>query len=70
MRTTTEVTRRVFDDDSGAFISVGPDMDALGLVMIKTDDFSERHYGKCYVVISQEMAQSLGKALLKATEEI
>ncbi len=60
MTYTIEHEIKVFDDENGGFVSVGPDRDGLGLVELRQNDD-----GKEVVRISMtlEHAQAFGKAL-------
>ncbi len=72
MAYSTEVNRRIYNDDYGVFIEVGPDADGLGgLVEVRTIDAeSKKHYGELRLTIDPEMAKQLAFALLKAADEV
>ena len=61
----TEVTRKVFDNDLGVHIKVGPDRDGLGLVMIDGGaDFGGP------IILAPEMALVLAEAIAATAEEM
>lgn len=57
-----EVLRRVYDDDSGAYIEVGPDRDGLDLVEVRTTTKD--------TVMHPKQARLLAKALLACADEL
>jgi len=62
----TDVIRRVFDEEGRYFLEVGPAADALGCVELRTvgGEHSEDWYGKLSVVLTAEMAAELARALI------
>ena len=70
MKISTEVFRCVYNDDTGAYIQVGPDGDSLDLVDIRTvDPHSIEYYGKCQLTLHPEYAIALARAILQAAQE-
>lgn len=66
----TDVIRRVWQDQEGVAIDVGPDADGLGLVWLRTcDDKAAEYYGKLDVTFEPEIARALGEALVAAADE-
>lgn len=67
----TEVVRRIYDNDEGVYVEVGPDSDALGLVELRTGDkASEDYYGKLRFTMTKEQAIAVGHALIAAAAEV
>ena len=70
MNISTEIFRRVYNDDSGVYIQVGPDADALNLVEIRTTNpLSKEFYGDFRIVLQPEYAIALAEAILAAARE-
>jgi hypothetical protein len=66
----TEVIRRVYNDEDGVCIQVGPDADGLDCVEVSTPDpASGEYFGKVRFVVTREFAALLGKALVDAAEQ-
>lgn len=67
-----EVVRRIYDDDEGVYIEVGPDSDGLGGIEIRTTNTeSKEFYGDIRCAIhSKEQAILIGKAILAAAEDM
>jgi len=72
MSFTVEVVRKVFDDENGVFIEVGPDCDGLGGIEIRTvDKESKEYYGDVRLSIhSKQQAILIGQAILAAAEDM
>lgn len=72
MSFTVEVVRRVFDDDHGVYIEVGPDGDGLGGIEIRTvDKDSKEYYGDVRISFhSKAQAILMGNAILEAAEDM
>lgn len=71
MRTSTEVVRKVYDDDEGFHISVGPDSDGLDLVQISTDgEENKKFFGDLRLCLFPAMARELGHALIDTADEL
>lgn len=67
---TVELFRKIYDDDTGACIQVGPDSDGLGCVEMMTPDLaSKEHFGAIRLTVPKAMAALLGRALLDAAAE-
>lgn len=60
-----ETVRKVFDNENGEHIVVGPDVDGLGLLTIDGKD----HYGG-RLSMSPEMAIVLAEAIAAAAQEM
>jgi hypothetical protein len=70
MAISTDVIYRVWCDNEGAAIDVGPDADALGLVWLrnfgaKSVDF----FGKVDITFDPGMARAIGEGLIAAADE-
>ena len=65
-----EHVRRVFDNQHGGHIAVGPDSDGLGLVQISTDEKSSGDFGLAQLAIHPAMARLLGTAIIEAANDI
>ena len=67
----TDVIRRVFDEEGRNFLEVGPYADAPECVELRAipGDCSEGYYGRVSIPISAAMAKELGTALLAAADE-
>lgn len=72
MSVTTEVIRRVYDNDNGVFIEIGPDLDGLGCVELRTvGKESTDYYGKFNIIFcSKEQLKMLSKAINQAADEM
>lgn len=70
MAYSTDAIYRIWDDDQGACIEVGPDADGIALeIRNGADETSRRWYGEFRLPIgSIELAQSVAAAILKAAE--
>lgn len=69
-KTSVEVIRRVFNDDEGVFIEVGPDSEGLSLIEIRTTEpKSVEWYGKIRLPMSRELALKLGQTLVAAATD-
>lgn len=69
-KVSTEVVRRVFDDNEGVFIEVGPDCDGLGCVEVRTTNKEcQDYFGEAKLTMSPAIARLLGEALIKAADE-
>lgn len=72
MSFTVEVVRKVYDDENGVFIEIGPDCDGLGGIEVRTTDKeSKEYYGDVRLSIhSKKQAVLIGNAILAAAEEM
>jgi hypothetical protein len=69
-RVTLETIRRVYDDDNGAFIEIGPDRDGLDLVEVRTTGKeSEEYWGKVRLTLPKAFALKLAEAIRCCAEE-
>lgn len=64
MRITTEVFRRVYNDDNGEYIEIRPDRDSLGLVEIQDPDGDRR------MSFPPEVARAVAKAMLLLADDM
>ena len=70
MAYSVELSRRIYDDDYGACIQVGPDGDGLGCVEVRTPDAaSKEHFGDIRFTVSPQLAKLLGKAMIDAAAD-
>ena len=70
MTITTEVTRRVYDDEQGGCIEIGPDHDGLDLVLVRTPNTqSAEWFGKVEFTMDPEFARSFAAAVLAAADD-
>lgn len=70
MKFSTEIIHKIYDDDNGVFIQVGPDADALGLLEIRTVDVdSRKHYGDIRLTLHPIQARRLAEALLSCASD-
>ena len=60
-----EVERKVFDNENGAHIKVGPDRDGLGLIQIEGGD----DFGKG-LILAPELALVLAEAIAATAKEM
>lgn len=69
---TTEITRNIYDDSTGAYLQVSGDADSLGgLVRIFTPNtLSVQHFGSCNIVVEPAMAKLLAEAILDRVADI
>lgn len=67
----TDVIRRVFDEEGRHFIEVGPWPDSPDVLEMRTVEgkYSAEYYGHVNVTLSPAMAAELGRALLAAAGE-
>lgn len=64
-RVSSEFSARIFNDDTGDFIMVGPDGDALDLCQIEKH---EKGGPTITMIIEWETAEALARAILKLRE--
>lgn len=67
----TEVIRRVFEEEGRYFVEVGPHPDAPNILELRTveGEYSAEYWGELNLTLSPAMARELGKALLAASGE-
>ena len=69
MRYETEVVRRIYDNDEGHAISVGPSADFPGNVMLYVEKDHIEHFGDVRLDLPAEMMRQIGEALIAAAKE-
>lgn len=70
MTTSIEVTRKVYDDENGVCLSIGPDGDGLDLIRVCTPSQSDEDwFGKVSFTMTHEFARSFAKAILVASDD-
>lgn len=65
----TEIVRRVYNDEEGVFLEVGPGPDGFGVAVETTTDASHAWFGRLNFHMSCAMAEKLGEALIAASKE-
>jgi hypothetical protein len=71
MKFSTEVVRKVYDDEDGVYIQVGPDGDGLDLVELRvSDEESKKYYGDVRITLYPAQARLLADALLACADEM
>jgi hypothetical protein len=65
----TEVVRRVFDNDEGSAITIGPSGDFPGNVMLYTEPQHEEYFGKQRLDLPAAMMRKIAGAILAACDE-
>lgn len=67
----TETVRRIFNDEDGVCIEVGPDRDSLDLVEIGIPEGeSRKYYGDLRLALHPEQARQLAAALVACAVEM
>lgn len=67
---TTEVVRRIYDNDEGHFISVSPSADFPdGNVMLYVEPKEEEYMGKLRLDLPSAYMRKIGEAILAACDE-
>lgn len=70
MNVSTEIARRVYNDDEGVFLEVGPGPDGFGVSVAATTEESKKWFGSIRIdYLSCAMASKLGEALIAASKE-
>lgn len=70
MRYSLEVVRRVYDDQDGVYLEVGPSPDNTEWVEVRAvDDTSKKYYGDIRFAIMPDQARLLGESLIAASNE-
>jgi hypothetical protein len=69
MRVSTEVVRKVYNDEDGVYLEVGPSPDNPSWVRIYANEKNQDWFGKIDVVMPAEFAAQLGEALIAAAKE-
>lgn len=65
-----EVHRRVYDNETGHYLTVRPAIDCPdGFVTLMTDESEHQHWGELRMEIPAAMARALGQALIAAAGE-
>jgi len=71
MKISTEIFRRVYNDEHGVYIQVGPDADALDCVEIMTTNpLSREFYGDIRLTLQPEFAVALAEAILATAKDL
>lgn len=71
MAKTTEIVRRIWDDEEGVCFEVRPDQDGLGVIELHTpDDKSREYYGPVRFTMDKDMARQVGAALIAAADDV
>ncbi len=65
---TIETIQRVFLDDEGVYLEVGPGGDGFGVEVRTVDQDSSDWFGEVRLFMSKEFCVELGKVLIKAGE--
>jgi hypothetical protein len=65
----TEVVRRVFDNDEGHAITIGPSGDCPGHVMIYTEPQHEEYFGRIRLDLPAAMMRQIAQAMMAACAE-
>jgi hypothetical protein len=65
-----ETICRVYDDNEGVCIEVGPDSDVGGYVEIRTEGKSAEYFGATRIAFPPAMARMLAKAILAVAEAL
>lgn len=70
MGKTTEIVRRIWDDEEGVCFEVRPDQDGLGFIELHTpDDKSREYYGTVRFAMDKDTARQVGVALIAAADD-
>jgi hypothetical protein len=70
MAYSVELVRRIYHDESGACIQVGPGCDGLGCVEVRAPyGASKAHFGNIDFTVPAQVARLLGNALLDAAAD-
>lgn len=63
---TIENRYRLYEDNKGDYIEVGPDVDGLNMVRLHADN---TYFGKCDITFEPEVALKIAKLLTKAAND-
>lgn len=63
---TIENRYRLYEDDTGDYIEVGPDVDGLNMVRLHANNI---YFGKCDITFEPEVALKIAKLLTKAAKD-
>jgi len=66
---TMEIERRLFDNDNGAFVSVGMSADFPGNVRLYTTKENAEMFGDIRLDLPWKMMKLIGEALIQASRE-
>lgn len=70
-KSSIEVVRKVYDDQEGVCIDVGPGEEGYVIQIKTTDSASIEYFGKIdFLLVGKEFAINLGKAIIAAAEEM
>lgn len=67
MKVTTEVIRKVWDDDHHAYLTISPNPDDPGWIDLHSMG-QEDYWGKFSVSMHPELARALGEALIASAD--
>lgn len=71
MKFSTEVFRKIWDDEDGCYLQVGPDGDSLDLVELRTvDEESKKYYGDIRIAMWPDQARQVAAALIACADEM
>jgi hypothetical protein len=71
LKFSTEVVRKIWDDEDGVYYQVGPDGDSLDLVELRTvDEESKKFYGDVRLTMHPLQARQVAAALLACADEM
>jgi len=62
-RVSTELILRVYNDDEGVHVEVGPGEEGCNVEIRTTDESSKKWFGDVQLVVSKAMAKELAKAI-------
>jgi hypothetical protein len=65
----TEIVRRVFDNDEGAAVTIGPSGDFPGNVRLHTEPQYQEYFGKVDIDLPAAMMRKIGEALIACAAE-
>lgn len=71
MKHSLEVFRRVYDDEDGVSLQIGPSPDNPNWIELRAVDVeSRKYYGDIRLAMPPQMARLIGEALIATTNEI
>lgn len=67
----TEIVRRIYENQEGVYLEVGPDSDGLDCVELRTvDTKSKEYFGTINILLPKELARHVGQALIDSSNEM
>jgi hypothetical protein len=70
MGKTTDIIRRIWDNEEGVCFEVRPDQNGLGVIELHTpDNKSKEYFGAVQFTMDKDMARQLGEALIAAADD-